>query len=45
MGAIAKSSKQIVQAMIRYFMPLKLREKSRFLNLSNLAKWLIMTFY
>lgn len=40
MNAIAKSSKQIAQTMIGYLMPPKLREKSRFLNLPNLAKWL-----
>jgi hypothetical protein len=40
MEKIALTSKQIAQTNIGYLSPPKLRKKSRFLNLPNLASWL-----
>jgi hypothetical protein len=40
MKELAITSKQIAQTDIGYLIPPKIREKSRFLNLPNLAKWL-----
>ena len=40
MSKLAITSKKIAQSDIGYLMPPKTREKSRFLNLPNLANWL-----
>lgn len=39
MNKLAMTSKQITQTDIGYLLPPKIREKSRFLNLPNLANW------